>query len=186
MALTDQRMTAEKFIELPLDEYRFTQLIDGEIVVSEPILRHQRITGFVYRRLAEWTEARPGRGEAGIPVDVVLDERNVFAPDVWWLAEEHRLDREAKRLYTAPDLAIEVRSPSTWRYDIGPKKDTYERLGLPELWLVDTKAEKVLVNRRSAPDGPTFDVAVEVGATEALTSSLLPGFSLSVAELLDR
>jgi Uma2 family endonuclease len=186
MALTDQRMTAEEFIELPLDEYRFTQLIDGEIIVSEAILRHQRITGFIYRRLAEWTEAAPGRGEAGIPVDVVLDERNVFAPDVWWLAEEHRLDREAKRLYTAPDLAVEVRSPSIWRYDIGPKKDTYERLGLPELWLVDTTAEQVLVHRRSAPDVPIFDVTLEIGATEVLTSPPLPGFSLAVSELLDR
>jgi Uma2 family endonuclease len=122
MALTDQRMTAEEFLELPLDEYRFTQLIDVEIVVFEAILRHQRITGFIYRRLAEWTEAAPGRGEAGIPVEVVLDDRNVFSPDVWWLRETHKPDRDAKRLYEAPDLAIEVRSPSTWRYDIGPRR----------------------------------------------------------------
>lgn len=45
MALTDQRLTADKFLELPLDEYRSTQLINGEIVVSEPTLRHQDIRG---------------------------------------------------------------------------------------------------------------------------------------------
>lgn len=116
----------------------------------------------------------------------MLDERNVFASDVWWVAEEHKLSRDDKRFYLPPDLAVEVRSPSTWRFDTGPKKDTYERLGLPELWLVDTKAEKVLVHRRSSSEASTFDVTLEIGATEVLTSPLLPGFTLAVSELLDR
>ena len=80
MALTDQRLTADKFLELPLDEYRFTQLINGEIVVSEPTLRHQDLCVFIVRRLLGWIESGSGRGRAGIPVDVVLDDRNVFAP----------------------------------------------------------------------------------------------------------
>jgi hypothetical protein len=42
------------------------------------------------------------------------------------------------RIESLPDLAVEVRSPSTWRYDVGKKKATYERGGLPELWPVDT------------------------------------------------
>jgi Uma2 family endonuclease len=46
-ALVGQQLTAEEFLALPLDEYRFTQLIDGEIVVSEPLLHHQRVTGFI-------------------------------------------------------------------------------------------------------------------------------------------
>ncbi len=179
-------MTAEQFLELPLDEYRFTQLIDGEIVVSEAILRHQRITVFLAWCLIEWTRAAPGRGEAGIPVDVVLDDRNVFAPDVWWVAEEHRPGRDVPRFSGPPDLAVEVRSPSTWRYDIGAKKDTYERHGLPELWLVDTEAESVEVYRRSSPESPRFDVHQDVSKGEAVASPLLPGFSLAVAELFAR
>ena len=185
VALTDQRLTADQFLELPLDEYRFTQLINGEIVVSEPTLRHQDIVGFIYRRLSEWTDAAAGRGKAGIPVDVVLDDRNVFAPDVWWVSEEHRPPRDARALDGPPDLAIEVRSPSTWRYDIGTKKATYERHGLPELWLVDTESETVLVYRRSSPPAPEFDVALELGAGKALTSPAVPGFTLAVEELFD-
>jgi len=45
----------------------------------------------------------------------------------------------------------EVRSASTSRYDIGAKKAAHERAGLPELWLVDTAADEVLVFRRSSP-----------------------------------
>ncbi|MBA3305663.1 MAG: Uma2 family endonuclease [Thermoleophilaceae bacterium] len=82
-----------------------------------------------------------------------------------------------------PDLAVEVRSPSAWRYDIGAKKAAYERHGLPELWLVDTAAEAVLAFRRSVPGAAIFDVALELGRDARLESALLPGFALAVGEL---
>jgi len=82
-----------------------------------------------------------------------------------------------------PDLAVEVRSPSTWRYDIGAKKAGYERRGLRELWLVDTAADAVLIFRRSEPGAPGFDTALELDRDQELTSPLLPGFALALAEL---
>jgi Uma2 family endonuclease len=185
MAMTGHRLTAQEYFALPPDD-RFTQLIGGEIVVNQPAMRHQDIALEMAFRLREWTKGAPGRGHACMPVDVVLDERNVFAPDVWWVAEQRRPARDALRLEGPPDLAVEVRSPSTWRHDVGTKKAVYERAGLPELWLVDTEAETVLVYRRSSTDATSFDVALELGAGEALTSPLLPGFSVAVAEIFDR
>ncbi|MDQ3719269.1 MAG: Uma2 family endonuclease [Actinomycetota bacterium] len=82
-------------------------------------------------------------------------------------------------------MVAEVRSPSTWRYDVGAKKSSYERSGLPELWLVDTAADEVLVFRRSTPGATRFDVALELGRGEALESPLLPGFRLALDELFD-
>ncbi len=87
--------------------------------------------------------------------------------------------------YPLPDLAIEIRSPSTWRYDIGAKKSAYEREGLPELWLVDGDAGVLLVFRRSAPSVPSFDVALEFDRAATLTSPLLPGFALDAGALFD-
>lgn len=76
----------------------------------------------------------------------------------------------------------EVRSPSTWRYDIGVKRSRYESLPeVGELWLVDTPARAVIVCRRSAPDVAAFDVSLELSDTDELTSPLLPGFALRVA-----
>jgi len=71
----------------------------------------------------------------------------------------------------------------TWRYDIGPKKTAYERHGLPELWLVDTAAEEVLVFRRSATTAPGFDEALELERHQRLTTPLLPAFALELADL---
>jgi Uma2 family endonuclease len=82
-----------------------------------------------------------------------------------------------------PDLVVEIRSPSTWRCDIGVKKANYERHGARELWLVDTAADVVFVFRRSRARAPRFDVSVDLGAGETLTSPLLPGFALAVGEI---
>jgi Uma2 family endonuclease len=190
MALTSTRLTADEYFALPptaspTDQHR-TQLINGEIVVTEAALRHQRIAGEMFRLLANWLAANPGHGEAGLPVDVHLDDLNVYAPDVWWVPDDDKPEREAKRIVGPPALAVEVRSPSTWRYDVGVKKRIYERHGLTELWLVDTASDTVLVYRRSSPKAVEFDVELELEAGEALTTPLLPGFSLDLAALFDR
>jgi Uma2 family endonuclease len=185
MALTSTRLTADEYFALPPTEQR-TQLINGEIVVTEASLRHQRIAGEIYFQLTRWLRDHPGHGEAGIPVDVHLDEYNVFAPDVWWVPEAARPPRDAKRIVGPPALAVEVRSPSTWRYDLGTKKRVYAALGLAELWLVDTAADEVLVYRRSGPKAADFDVELEFSGGESLTTPLIPGFALDVAAVFNR
>lgn len=112
-----------------------------------------------------------------------MDEHNVYGPDLVWFAESHRLVDLREYPEQMPDLCVEIRSPGTWRYDIGVKKAVYERAGLPELWLVDDVAESVLVFRRSALGAVSFDVALELGRGDALESPLLPGFALALGVL---
>lgn len=108
--------------------------------------------------LGAWTRSQEGRGRIFVPLDVKLDDLNVFAPDLSWYSTAQAPRAHDPPPYRCPDLAVEARSPSTWRYDIGAKKAVYEGHGLHELWLVDTRAEEVLVFRRSKPSGKTFDV----------------------------
>ncbi len=82
-----------------------------------------------------------------------------------------------------PDLAVEARSPSTLRYDIGAKKAAYERNGLAELWLVDPVAEDLFAFRRTSPMVGLFDVALERGRGDTLTSPQLPGFAVALATI---
>ena len=181
-----QQMTADEYLRLPEEHFpRGTQLIDGEVVMTEASLRHQLVVGEIYGRLWQWMRAGPGRGQVVLPLDVRLDDRNVFAPDILWYAEAHVPARDRGRPSPIPDLAVEVRSPSTWRRDVGVKKAVYEQQGLPELWLVDTVAERVLVLRRSSAQAATFESAIELGRGEALTSPLLAGFALAISELFE-
>jgi len=181
-----ERMTADEYLARPFSEdLRGQELVDGEVVVSEPTMFHNRVQKWLIVALELWARGREGRGEVFLPIDVKLDDLNVFAPDISWYSTGNALREPAQPPYPCPDLAVEVRSPSTWRYDVGAKKSTYERHGLPELWLVDTPAEQVLVFRRSRPGAEAFDVALELGRGDALEYPLLPGFSLALDELFE-
>lgn len=183
-----QRMTADEFLAMD-DPRRGLQLIDGKVVVNEPRRRHQFLQGELHALLREWVRSDQGGGDVSLPIDVKVDDYNVYAPDVLWYATDNPdapqgLDPDPP--YAVPDLAIEVRSPSTWRYDIGRKKAEYERHGLQELWLVDGQADTVLVFRRSARSSPEFDVALEAASGDTLETPLMPGLGIDLRALFGR
>lgn len=184
MGATTERMRVDEYYAITVEGDR-KHLVDGVIVVNdEPRFDHSLVQGRIFGALFVWSSERKGRGVALFPTNVVLDEYNAYGPDVIWIAEEHRPSKlEGHHLARVPDLCVEVRSPSTWRYDTGLKKAAYERGGLPELWLVDHVEEHVLVYRRSQPDAPTFDVQLELGIGDELTSPQLPGFALPVERI---
>lgn len=185
MNATATKITAERYYELTVEGDR-KQLVDGEIVVNEPKLIHVELQLRMAFALRSWTSAGEGRGHDFLPTDVRMDDYNVYGPDLLWFTEGHaptNLDGYPERV---PDLCVEIRSERTWRHDIGAKKRVYEAGGLPELWLVDHKADTVLVYRRSTPKAQAFDVALELGRGEVLTSPQLPGFALSLDELFER
>jgi Uma2 family endonuclease len=175
-------MTAEEYMAISAEGDR-TQLVEGLVIVNEPKLRHGVLQLRLGMALGAWTESDAGFGVASMPTSVKLDEHNVFGPDLVWIAEDHALSELDRYPETVPDLCVEVRSSSTWRYDTGAKRAVYERSGLPELWLVDDAAERVLVFRRSRRDSRMFDVTLELRAGEELASPQLPGFALAIERL---
>jgi Uma2 family endonuclease len=180
--VTAERITAERYYEISVEGDR-KQLVDGRIVVNEPKAVHSILQTRVALALAGWVSAGEGRGLALMPTDVRMDDFNVYGPDFLWFRQE-RIPADLRGYPEhVPDLCVEIRSPSTWRYDIGAKKRVYEDGGLPELWLVDDVAETVLVYRRSTPSAPQFDVAVEYGRGDTLESPMFPGFELPIDEL---
>jgi Uma2 family endonuclease len=183
---TATRMTADEYFAVSVEGDRM-QLVDGVMIVNEPVLLLHNIAQVrILNALANWVEAAAERGFASTPIDVVVDEHNVFGPDVVWLSEESVPTRVGERLKGLPDLAVEVRSPSTWRYDIGKKRAAYERAGQPELWLVDTASKTIIVCWRSTKDATSFDIELELAEGDELTSPQLPGFSLPVERVFSR
>jgi len=183
MAMTlPRRMTVEEFIDASAGVREPAQLIDGVLVVSQPRFRHQDAVASILVALSAWCDGASGRGAVSLPLDVELDDHNVYGPDVLWYGDIADIEMNGFQ-QRVPDLAVEVRSPSTWHYDVGVKRQTYERYGLPELWLVDTDAGEVRVLQRSGPDVAGFDVELKVGCDEVLTSPQLPGFELPLSEV---
>ena len=179
------KMTADEFFALP-GELPHVQLIDGELVVNSPAARHQRIILWLSHIFLRHAETNPGLGELGMKIDTPLNTFNVYKPDLWWVPESQRLAGTDNRFTTPPPLVVEVRSPSTWRYDVGTKLRTYEASGVAEVWLIDTENDVVVVHRRSSADAARFDVELTLTATDTLTTPLIPGWTVDLNALFSR
>jgi Uma2 family endonuclease len=150
--------------------------------VTEPKAAHQRIVMWLAYEIMSWIRGGPDRGEV-ITMAARLSPYDVFVPDLMWLRPEHRPTGDAGHLEVAPDLAVEVRSPSTWHHDQGYKRQVYEARGVAELWLVDHVGGTVEVWRRSSPGITVFDEHHVLVVGDTLTTLLLPGLALDLATL---
>lgn len=183
VATAERTFTAEEFLALPENDHtRHCELIGGRIVMDAPRGLHSLVVLSLGSALRAWVQAAPGRGFVNIEQGLRLTARDVLIPDLLWWADASRVDL-SKGIQPVPDLAIEVRSPATWLFDIGVKRRLYEEHGVGELWLVDTDAQAVIVARRSAPGEAGFAEGAELRPPESLTSPALPGFELPVEDL---
>jgi Uma2 family endonuclease len=122
------------------------ELVEGEIFMTpSPTPFHQLI---VHRLAVVLDRAivESGRGLVlESPLDVYFDEQNILQPDVVVLLRDRKDLLSSKNLEGAPNLAIEVVSPSSSAFDRRRKRDLYARHGVPEYWVVDPAARTVTI-----------------------------------------
>lgn len=137
------RYTVADYDQLP-ESALPTELIDGEIQVSPaPLFTHQLVVGNLYFYLRMNV---PNGVVAFAPVDVQLDELNVFQPDLLWIAEgNERCAVTEQRVIGAPDLVVEIVSKGTERRDRVQKFQLYEKHGVREYWIIDLKLKSIQV-----------------------------------------
>ena len=111
------------------------------------------------------------------PFDVVLSDTDVVQPDLIFVSTERDHIITEDNIKGAPDLLIEVHTPSTSHIDKGYKRALYERHGVREYWLVDPAAKNVTV-LLLAERG--FDLVGIYGEGQTLTSPTLSGFTLDL------
>jgi Uma2 family endonuclease len=176
------RLTWKDYLGLP-DDGRHYELIDGELIVNPaPAPRHQRIVRTFITRLDRYFEEHGGGEVIGSPIDVVLGDDTVVEPDVIVIKSERASIVGAKNVQGAPNIVVEVLSEGTRRKDEVSKRRLYEQSGVDEYWIADPDADLVKLYRRA---GAGFALAAEVSADrgEAVTSPLLPAFSLDVRSI---
>jgi Uma2 family endonuclease len=159
----------------PEDGRRY-ELYDGEVyVVPAPMPRHQG----VQIRIAEWLH-RYAESVGGFvvtaPIDIVFSEHDVLQPDVVFFgpARAHLVDLD-RAIRHAPDLCVEILSPSTEVTDRGRKLQTFARYGVPEYWIVDPVDESIEVHRLEASG---YVLTQRVMGDNDVRSSALPGAAL--------
>ena len=130
-------------LELFPDDGLRREIIDGELfVTAAPALRHQRAVARLTAIFLAYIDAHGGDAFPA-PTDVYLADDTVVEPDVV-LVLAANLDRlEEKFVRSAPDLVVEVSSPSTRRVDLVRKREAYERFGIAEYWFVDLDGDRI-------------------------------------------
>ena len=148
------------------------ELIKGKILpMAEPSRRHQQISRDLNGTLFNFFKKNPCEFYAA-PFDVRLfdkrksvkankDVYSVVQPDICVICDESKLD--TRGCLGAPDLVIEILSPSNRKYDTELKKQLYEQFGVPEYWIVDP--DECLVSRYLLDAAGRFSDAVEFNET---------------------
>ncbi|MBW0001460.1 MAG: Uma2 family endonuclease [Verrucomicrobia bacterium] len=184
MKTIERPMTLEEFDALP-ESNRPAQLIEGHLVAAPaPDRFHQRLSGAIYVAVYLHLEAHPDRGEVyQAPFEVQFPGVNVYQPDVMFFTRAHLGRLTDKRAVGAPDLVVEILSPSTARYDTGKKREVYARFGVAELWIVDPPRRSVSVyGLGQDPDQPLRVLK----HSDVLRTALLPGFELPLSRVFGR
>ncbi|MDE3185037.1 MAG: Uma2 family endonuclease [Bacteroidota bacterium] len=127
-----------------LPEGTLCQLINNQLIMSPaPPNIHQVILNEINVEISLYLRKNK-LGEVRIaPYDVHFSEQNILQPDLLFI-ENKNLDKVQKDgLYVAPDLIIEILSPSTAKLDYKEKKSVYEKFGVTEYFIVDPESKYV-------------------------------------------
>ena len=173
--------TYEDYRNTPDDE-RY-ELIDGELfMTAAPSVLHQMIQDNIGLPLSTFIRANSLGRMLYAPTDVFLSETNVVQPDLLFVSRARAHIMTYSVINGAPDLVVEVLSPSTARHDKIRKRELYARFRVPEYWQADIDELIVIVLRLAGDD---YEVAGVYGLGDTLTSPLLPGFRLDVNDIFD-
>ena len=135
-----RRINAGEYYQLPeYEQHDLIQLINGEVMIGmPPILKHQDIVREILILFALIARKLGGKAYDS-PIEVRLDEHNIFEPDVLYIQADNLgiTQQDEKRIIGAPNLIVEVLSPSTAKFDRQEKYQAYEKHGVNEYWIVD-------------------------------------------------
>ena len=174
---TLRKFTYADYLIAP-DDARY-ELLDGELIMSpSPNRLHQSASLYLSHNLAGLIiSARIGYIFAA-PFDVVLSDTDVVQPDIMFVSNARAHIITDDNIRGAPDLVVEILSPSTAERDRTFKRALYALHGVKEYWMVDTELRQI---RQLLLDGDEFRLAGVFGMGDTLVSPTLNGYALNVS-----
>ena len=180
-----KKYTVQDILNLP--EGQRAELIDGRWYdMSAPSFGHQMIVSIITRELGNYIKEHGGDCvvlPAPFAVYLQDDDENYLEPDISVICDRDKIsDRGCEG---APDLVIEVVSPSTKEKDYSDKLYKYRASGVKEYWIIDEKAGEVIIYFFSDDKSESKEVVAHIQSIDSpLVSRLYPEFSLILTEYL--
>ena len=177
------RLSLAEFLALPEAPPRY-EFEEGTLIpMPQPHSRHQKILLRLAALLDGYITAR-ALGSLWPEIDVILPGAGrVYAPDLVYLQAEHgdRHDEATGRIHGAPDLVVEILSPSTRLRDRTVKREAYQQAGVPWYWLVD-QDDLTIEELELTPRGYLLTQVVPPG--QPFRPALFPELAIDLAALL--
>jgi Uma2 family endonuclease len=151
------------------------EVIEGRVyAMTMPTVKHQSVSGRLYTQLGTFLEGKKCE-VFHPPFDVILDNKNVFQPDILIVCDKSKLDPK-KGCIGAPDMVVEILSPSSVGRDMLLKLKKYLQAGVREYWIIDPENEIVYVN---ILENKQYDIR-EYKEKEMVPVSILDGFEIDL------
>jgi Uma2 family endonuclease len=184
LALHDRpvRLTYDDYLLFPEDGRRH-EILDGEhYVTASPSLKHQTVSIRLSAAISTFVDAHRLGAVFAAPTDVLLSRHDIVVPDLVFISRTRFSILTEANIQGAPDLVVEILSPSTRRVDEGLKLARYESLGVQEYWVADPLRRTMTVHRL---EGDHFRPAaiLQADLQDVLTTPLIPGLEVRLAEV---
>ena len=177
--VTTPRLTYQDYVNMEGDE-RY-ELLDGELIlVASPNRDHQMASMKIGYRMFSFVEENDLGWVFDAPFDVLFTDTDVAQPDLLFVSKEREVIITHANIQGAPDLIVEILSPSSSRRDWRDKRELYAVHGVREYWIVDPANRIVWV--MLLRDG-VLEIEETYTEGDAITSSTLEGFSISLDEI---
>jgi Uma2 family endonuclease len=168
--------------DLPGNADKRFELIDGEIYeVPSGTLLHSMIIKLLWKLLVIFTDDHKLGETFGDRTEYNLPNGNTVIPDISFVAADRMPPLAERFMYLAPDLAVEVVSPSNTQDALRKKIKGYLESGTRRVWLVYPEDREILIYWQQA-DGITAYRTLGIGDTLS-GEDVIPGFSVNVADV---
>lgn len=157
------------------------QLIGGKLVMTPaPTTYHQIISIRLVGEFIDFVREKDSGIILAAPIDVYFEEKETYQPDIIFIAKDRLSIIEPARINGAPDLVVEILSPSTGYYDLKKKARTYARHGVKEYWVVDPEDHSIEVY---AGQEGKFVLSQRVEGEGRVKSLVLEGLAVEAKEI---
>jgi Uma2 family endonuclease len=176
-------ITVEEYFEHYPETAQPMELINGEVIMSPaPKRTHQFATGRLFALMLNFVLEHDLGTVENSPNDVVFDELNTVQPDVFYVAKDNTRCKITEDDYWegAPDLCVEVLSPSTAKQDRDKKFKLYETHGVREYWIVSPSVYTIEIY---ILENGTFKQQGVYDINDTISPVILPDLKIAVSNL---
>lgn len=178
------RFNYDDFLLFPADGKRH-EIIDGDhFMTPSPNTKHQRISFKLSAAFADFLATHRLGEVFAAPYDVVLSDEDIVEPDLLFISAARAAIITEKNIQGPPDLVVEILSAGTRKIDEVVKRKLYERYGVRGYWIVDPELDTVKIHRLT-DQGYVRAAELAREANDTLSTPLLPGFQMPLAEIFE-